>query len=154
MDVSITDASQYFRGLLILSRRDGTITSREAESVSRLGAKLGFARSFCLESIGDILANEHVDDTPPVFESAEIARKFITDGLTLASADRTMTAPELAWLEKTSALNGFDGDWFSRMCHRATQTAHVPHAWEYDSLSVIHGSRKRPVPVAADQGGA
>jgi hypothetical protein len=150
MDVSIKDASQYFRGLLILIRKDGIVTSRESESVARVGAKLGFERSFCMQAIEDILSNLFIDEAPPVFGSVDLARKFIADALRLASAEREMTTAEHSWLQMTSDLNGCGDPWFREECERAVGARHVRRDWEYDSLSVIHTARdsRRAVPAA------
>jgi hypothetical protein len=149
MDVSIKDASQYFRGLLILIRRDGIVTSTESDTVARLGAKLGFNREFCVQAIEDILANSYVGEEPPIFESPDLARKFVKDGLRLATAERPITASERLWLERTAEINSCDKYWFTRECIRAVQANLARRSWEYDSLSVIHGMKARRTPVSA-----
>jgi|WetSurMetagenome_2_1015567.scaffolds.fasta_scaffold566097_1 hypothetical protein len=142
MNVSVFDASQYFRGLLVLIRRDGEITKSESESVARLGAKLGFEREFCLEAIEDILSNSFVSDESPEFESAAVARKFIRDGIRIVSdKGRSILPAERHWLEGVARANGCSGAWFEEECELAERRPGHPEGWEFESICVIHGSR-------------
>ncbi len=108
MKIGVMDASNYFRGLLLLIRKDRKTTEREIDLVKRAGKSLGFEKEFCSNAINDILENQYIVDEPPRFSSKELAAKFIKDGISIACADDDFDSREEAWLEHTAEQNGID----------------------------------------------
>lgn len=115
MKISITDASNYFKGLLLLIRKDNKITQQEAELMRTIGKTLGFEKEFCDNAIHEILDNNHIDDVPPLFSTKELAAKFIKDGLSIALSDNELHPKEIEWLKSTVEKNGLDTDWFTQV---------------------------------------
>lgn len=135
MDISVVDASNYFKGLLILIRTDRKVTESEIEMMKRIGSALGFEKEFVRQAIDGILENEHVRDVPPRFSSREIATKFVRDGLALSSSDNEIHPAEEEWLRMVAELNGLDLQWFRREAQRlAKRTEQRP--LEVESLQV------------------
>lgn len=108
MHITILDRSNYYRGLLLLARKDRRISEVEVSVMMRIGRTLGFDQEFCQNAIHEILENKHVDTSPPVFSSSELAGKFLKDGLTIAAADGALHEEEEAWLRATARANGID----------------------------------------------
>jgi len=114
MNISAVDANNYFKGLLLLIRKDRKVTESEVQLMKRIGKALGFEEEFCNQAIVGILENQHVRDQPPRFSNKELAKKFIQDGLILALSDEEMHPSEEEWLRLVAELNGLDLQWFSR----------------------------------------
>ena len=87
MKITVLDGSNYFKGLLLLIRKDHKITESEIQLMKRIGKTLGFEPKFCDNAIHEILENKYIVDVTPEFSTKEIAIKFIKDGLTLAFSD-------------------------------------------------------------------
>jgi hypothetical protein len=136
MNISLIDAGEYFRGLLLLSRKDHKITEVETELMKRIGKTLGFEREFCENAIREILENEYVVDTPPEFSTSELAMRFIKDGLTLAFSDKEAHAFEAEWLSATAEKNGLDVKWFVQQWKNAVNRKDTDSRLEVDGLSV------------------
>lgn len=136
MKISLIDASEYFRGLLLLSRKDDKITEPEAELVKRTGKVLGFEKEFCDAAVREILENEYILDTPPEFSTVELAMKFVKDGLALAFSNRGLPAFETVWLRETVEKNGVDMNWFEHRLKIARNGKPGNGRLEADDLSV------------------
>jgi hypothetical protein len=106
--ISVLDGSNYFKGLLLLMRKDNKLSAQEVDLVLNVGLSLGFEREFCENAVKEILENEHIVDTPPKFSSPDVALKFVKDGLRIASADNELHPTELQWLWATAERNGLD----------------------------------------------
>ncbi|HLF15564.1 MAG TPA: hypothetical protein VI932_11815 [Bacteroidota bacterium] len=111
VNIDILDGSNYFKGLLLLIRKDHKISDSEAELMKIIGRSLGLERRFCEETIRDILENKYISDSPPKFSSDELAKKFLRDGLRLAAADSEIHDLEEQWLESVADVNGIGSDW-------------------------------------------
>jgi hypothetical protein len=57
MKIARVDASNYFKGLLLLIRKDGKVTTAEKEPTKCIGKSLGFEKQFCDNAINEILEN-------------------------------------------------------------------------------------------------
>jgi hypothetical protein len=136
MKISLMDAGEYFRGLLLLSRKDHKITEAETELMKRIGKTLGFERKFCDNAIREILENEYILDTPPEFSTRELAMRFIKDGLTLAFSDKEVPSFEDEWLRATAEKNGLDMKWLVQEWKNATNRKTIDGRLEVDDLSV------------------
>lgn len=111
MKISLMDRSLYYKGLLLLIRKDHEIHAREKQMTLAIGDKLGFDTKFCEEGIAEILENNCIVDQPPVFSSPEIARCFVRDGLSLSAADGEVHAEEVSWLRSVACKNGLADFW-------------------------------------------
>ncbi len=119
MTIDMKDASEYFRGLLLLISKDRKIADTETVLMKRIGKALGFEKDFCENAIREILENRFIVDEPPRFSTGELAMKFIKDGLTLAGADDETHHAEVVWLKAAAAKNGIEEEWFRRAQERA-----------------------------------
>lgn len=140
MKITPMDASNYFKGLLLLIRKDGKVTDPEKELTRRVGKSLGFEKEFCDNAIQEILENRFIVDAPPQFSSIELAKKFIKDGLTLTSTDDEIPTPEEEWLKSTAKKNGLGLEWFSQERRNAAITKGGDVRLEVDHLIVEHPS--------------
>jgi hypothetical protein len=106
------DRSNYFRGLLLLVRKDHVIADAETKLMKRIGKALGFEERFCKDAIRDALDNKYLVDKPPMFSTKELAMKFIKDGLTVAASDNFIHPLEEKWLISAVKKNGLDVRWY------------------------------------------
>lgn len=136
MNISILDGSNYFKGLLLLIRKDYKITDSEIEVMKRVGKTLGFEKEFYTNAIRDVLENEYIVDTPPEFSSKELAVKFIKDGLSLSFSDNELHSSEEAWLISTAEKNGLDANWFYQERENITNKKERSTIMEVDNLSI------------------
>jgi hypothetical protein len=139
MTINVLDASNYFKGLLLLIRKDRKVTPAEIEAMKRIGKALGFERKFCENAIAEILENAFIVDEPPHFPSKELAYKFIRDGLYLAFIDhRDIDPHEERWLKLTVEKNGIEEDFFARELEIAKADKDDRTHLEVDDLTVEH----------------
>jgi hypothetical protein len=138
MKISIMDASNYFRGLLLLIRKDHKVTNTETELMKRIGKTLGFEKEFCENAIHEILDNPHVADEPPAFSTKELASKFLKDGLALALSDGEIHHSEEQWLRSTAEKNGLDTASFSYELNLARNRQDSTDRLEVDDLTIAH----------------
>ncbi len=113
LTLSTIDKSKYFRGLLILIRKDRKVSVEEKELIMNVGSRLGFEKRFCETAINEILENEFIEDEAPVFSASPVAESFILDGLTLAISDSDLNPEELDFLKATLDKNHLTENWFS-----------------------------------------
>ena len=138
MRITVLDGSNYFRGLLLLIRKDRKIDATEAHMIKRIGKTLGFEKKFCENAVREIMENTHILDAPPEFSSKEVAMKFIRDGFIVALSDAEMHPAEEEWLRATAEKNGLDGDWFRRESLIAREKTASPIRLEVDDLTVAY----------------
>ncbi len=136
MRITVLDRSNYYRGLLLLARKDRKITELEFALMMRIGTTLGFDKEFCENAIHEVLENQHIDTTPPVFSTPDLARKFIKDGLAVATAGAELHPAEEEWLRATARANGLDNAWFESEKNATPTHRTAPHALEVDHLNV------------------
>ncbi len=136
MNISVLDGSNYFKGLLLLIRKDRRITEPEIQLMEHIGKSLGFERNFCEKAIQEILVNNYIEDTPPVFSTKELAMMFIKDGLTLAHADNEIHSFEKEWLKAAAKKNCLDLRWFHRETEIAKTLKIPPGRMEVDDLQI------------------
>jgi hypothetical protein len=141
MKISVRDASEYFRGLLLLIKKDHKITETENGMMKRIGQALGFEREFCADAIRDLLENKYILDAPPEFSTRDLAMKFVKDGLTLAFSDQDVPASEVEWLRNTAERNGLDMNWFLQEWKGATNRKQIDIRLEVDDLCVMYSRR-------------
>jgi hypothetical protein len=136
MKISVIDGSNYFKGLLLLMRKDRKIARPEIEVMKRIGKKLGFDSEFCDNAIHEILDNEYIIDEPPAFSSRELAVRFIKDGLVLVFADNESHPSEVEWLRRTAENHSLDATWFRHETENAANTKQPPTHMQVDDLIV------------------
>jgi hypothetical protein len=136
MNISVIDASNYFKGLLLLIGKDRKITQGESALLKRVGKALGFEREFCKNAVNDILENPYIVDTLPVFSSREIAKKFILDGFVIAAVDGAIHLLEEEWLKSTAENYGLEDEWFLQEKATALQRTEPPARLEAEDLTV------------------
>lgn len=134
MNISVVDASNYFKGLLLLIRKDRQVTESEIELMMRIGKALGFNPEFCQLSIDGILENMYIKDQPPRFSSKEVATMFIQDGFLLAYSDNRLHPAEEEWLKFAAELNGLDLNWFVQERKKASRARGAASRLHVESL--------------------
>lgn len=137
MDISIKDGSNYFRGLLLLIRKDGRIALPEIENMRRIGSSLGFKKEFIEECIQEILENEYVAEAPPIFSSLGLARMFLRDGLILAVSDMEIHPREEEWLKLVAEKNSIDLQWLAEEKQQIIYQEGSRHNLEVENLKMI-----------------
>lgn len=113
------DRSLYFKGMMLLIRKDRVVGDEERALMMRIGRLLSFERGFCQGAIDDILTNQHVVDEPPLFSDPAVARCFIQDGLKVSLSDGQMHDSEQQWLSTIAETNGLDRGWFETQSHES-----------------------------------
>jgi len=137
MKITVLDASNYFKGLLLLIRKDRQISQPEIDLMKSIGEWLGFEKEFCANAINEILDNTYIEDVPPGFSTKELAIKFIKDGLYIAFVDHEDIHPdEERWLISTIQKNGLDLDFFLIEMESARKKRGQPSRLEVFDLSV------------------
>jgi hypothetical protein len=124
MRISLIDRSLYYKGLMLLIRKDGKIHEEERNMMMHIGKMLGFESGFCENTIEELTDNKHIIDSPPLFSEPRIALCFIRDGLRLSACDGQIHTAELAWLESVAERNGVSSLWVGEfeefsLSHRA-----------------------------------
>ena len=134
--IGVQDASNYFRGLLLLVRKDRKVTRPEVDLMRQIGKRLGFEEGFCTAAIDEILDNAFVVDAVPHFSTKELAAKFVRDGLSLAFADGELHPSEEAWMRSAAEENGLDRGFFMTELEYAHSRGSLPAHLEVDDLTV------------------
>lgn len=111
MKISLIDRSLYYKGLMLLIRKDRDIHEEEKKMMIRIGEMLGFETDFCKGVIEEIMDNKHVHDLPPLFSESTVASCFIKDGLKLSASDGQIHEKEIEWLRFVAERNGLGGVW-------------------------------------------
>ena len=136
MNITVKEAGDYFRGLLLLIAKDRRISAEEVDLMHHVGKSLGFEKHFYENAITEILENKFIVPLPPVFTSAELARCFIRDGLKLAASDGEIHPFEEHFLQSTAELNELKQEWFDQEKNRATLAGNRDTHLEVDNMVV------------------
>jgi hypothetical protein len=108
MKISVIEKSLYFKGLLLLIRKDREIQEEEKQLMMRIGPIMGFEKKFCENAIDEIIHNKNIDDSPPLFSNSTIAEYFIHDAIIISLADKEIHETEIAWLTDIARANGIE----------------------------------------------
>jgi hypothetical protein len=111
MTIPLVERGNYYRGLLVLIRRDRIISIRERELMIQLGRKLDFDTRFCEAAINDLLKNPHIKDKAMKFSDRTTAKSFLHDAILLAQVDGELHQKELDWLKAVADENGLKESW-------------------------------------------
>jgi hypothetical protein len=140
MDISVVDASRYFKGLLLLIRKDHKVTDIEYAVMTHIGKRLGFEKDFCDNAIQEILGNRYIEDTPPEFSSRRLAMMFIKDGLTVGFCDHEIDRKEEKWLKSVAERNFIEPSWLADEMEKARARKGVTDHLEVDGITVTHSA--------------
>lgn len=113
--MDVLDKSHYFRGVLLLMKKDFKVSPEEKKFAFKIGKTLGFDKEFVEDSIRDILSNDFIDENPPIFTNQKVAECFIKDGMKLIYTDKNIDPSELNFLEKTAVVNKISMEWFNKI---------------------------------------
>jgi hypothetical protein len=111
MILSLLNKSNYYKGLLVLLRRDRIIDASERELMLQLGKILDFDWRFCEATIDDLLSNAHITREPILFSDERIMNCFFRDALRLAFVDGYLHPMELSWLRTVAQANSQSNQW-------------------------------------------
>jgi hypothetical protein len=114
MSIPLIDKSSYLKGLMILARKDNSISNIQKSIILQAGERLGFSSEFCEETLKTLLHNRCLCENPVKFEDYTVAQSFITDGLKLSCSGKDITGAELNWLKKSAKSNGVSMIWFEK----------------------------------------
>jgi hypothetical protein len=126
MKISQEERSNYYRGLLIVMRRDRLIDTREREFMLKIGEMFDFDKKFCEAAMDDLLNNSHIERKPIAFRDALIAQSFLTDAIRLAFVDRELHPKEIAWLRLVAQANGIPNEWLEDIVQRFLEGMEEP----------------------------
>jgi len=99
------DRSNYFKGLLILSKVDEEIAYQEREILKTVGEKIGFNKEFCDNTISEATENMHIKNEPLKFSNQQIANMFLRDSIKLAFSDSNFHEKEYEWIHECAKAN-------------------------------------------------
>ncbi len=136
LTISVLEASEYFRGLLLLIRKDLKTTQREIDLVTRVGRSFGFEEEFCTNAVSEILENPFIVEESPIFSSKDLAMKFLRDGVSVALADEESHPREEQWLGSVAERNGLDPEILAREREKARAGKGYPPRLEAEDLVV------------------
>jgi hypothetical protein len=109
--IPLLDRGNYYRGLLVLVRRDRIVDPGERELMIQFGQALDFDRRFCEAAIDDLLKNKYIRDEPMTFSDIGTAETFLRDAVLMARVDGEIHPKELVWLQAIADANGPDDEW-------------------------------------------
>ena len=105
------DRSYYFKGMLLLVRKDEKISGEERALLMRIGKILRFNQRFCEQTIDDLLRNEHITELPLQFSNKEWAEVFLKDAIKIAYSDHELHIKEYNWLQQIARTNNISDQW-------------------------------------------
>jgi len=129
MKLTLNVKSDYFKGLLVLSRRDRVIDDRERDFLIRVGEILDFDRRFCETTIDELLSNVNITRDPIVFSEEAIKECFFRDALRVAFSDGYFHPTELRWLRTMAHANGKSDDWLDAIVQEFSGTYDTRNLW-------------------------
>jgi hypothetical protein len=145
MNLPLYVRSNYYKGLLVVSRRDRVIDARERSLLIQIGEILDFDRRFCESAIDGLLSNAHISRTPVVFHEDAIKECFFRDAMRLARTDGCIHPRELSWLRKAARANGRSGQWLDAIILKfLEQEADSDHCTPFEIQKHIQGIPDRP----------
>lgn len=113
--IPLQERGNYYRGLLVLIRKDQVVSREEKEMMIRIGEKLDFDRRFCEATIDDLMKNPHIKRTVIRFGDVKTAESFLRDAVSIALVDGTIHPKERAWLKAVAAANGLKDEWLAAL---------------------------------------
>jgi hypothetical protein len=130
MHLSLLNRSNYYKGLLVLLRRDRIIDARERDLLLQMGEILDFDRRFCEATIDGLLSNAHITREPVIFSDERIKECFFRDALRLALVDGYLHPMELCWLRTVAHANNQSDQWLDAMIRDSEEKT---EAWNHST---------------------
>ena len=121
MRLSQVAKSHYYKGLLVLLRRDRIVHTREKDLMLQLGEILGFDKRFCEATIDELLSNKNITRDPVLFSDEIIKECFFRDAVRLALIDGNFHPSEFRWLRKVANVNGLTDQWLDAVIREIQQ---------------------------------
>ncbi len=115
MKLSQEAKSHYYKGLLVLLRRDRIVDKREKDLMLQIGEILGFDKRFCEATINELLSNANITRDPVFFSDKAIKECFFRDAIRLALVDGNLHPSELRWLRRVAHVNGLTDQWLDTL---------------------------------------
>ena len=119
--------SNYYKGLLVLSKRDRIIDARERNLLLQIGGFLDFDRRFCNSTIDDLLSNVHISRKPVIFSDDNILECFFGDALRVALVDGNFHPLESRWLRRVAHSNGRTDLWIDTIIQEFQENKNAQH---------------------------
>lgn len=113
MNIPLSERGEYYRGLLVLIRKDWIISEEERALMIQLGQRLDFDKRFCENVIDEVMKNPHIKDRPTKFSNRAIAESFLRNAILLSFSDGELHSRERSWLEAVANANGIENEWLS-----------------------------------------
>jgi hypothetical protein len=121
MNLSLLNKSNYYKGLLVLLRRDRFVDAREKDLLLQMGEILDFDRRFCETTIADLLSNSHITREPVLFSDEQLMECFFRDALRLAFIDGYLHPMELCWLRTVAHANNQSDQWLAAIIRESEE---------------------------------
>jgi hypothetical protein len=121
MNLSLLNRSNYYKGLLVLSRRDRFVDPREKKLLLQMGEILDFDRRFCEATIDDLLSNTHITREPVIFSDQKIKECFFRDASRLALVDGYLHPMELRWIQIVAHANNQSDRWLDAIIRESKE---------------------------------
>ena len=121
MSLSQAAKSHYYKGLLVLIRRDRIVHSGEKDLMLQIGEMLGFDKRFCEATIDELLSNTNITRDPVFFPDEIIKECFLRDAVRLALIDGNLHSNELRWLRKVAQFNGLTDQWLDAVIRKVKE---------------------------------
>ena len=102
---------RYYKGLLVLLRRDRIVHDREKALMLQIGKIFGFDKRFCEATMDELLSNTNITRDPVLFPDEIIKECFLRDAVRLALIDGNLHPSELRWLQTVARVNGLTEQW-------------------------------------------
>lgn len=142
MKLNLIDKSNYFRGLLVVIRKNKTVSESSSGKIKRIAAVLDFNKEFVDSSLKNLLENMHIVEETPVFSDTLIAESFIKDGIHLAFSDGIMNLLQIQWLANTAQKNNLSKQWFfvelEELINLYVTNSEIPFEVRNSNYQVVH----------------
>jgi hypothetical protein len=112
---------RYYKGLLVLLRRDRIVHNREKDLMLQIGEILGFDKRFCEATMDELLSNTNITRDPVLFPDEAVKECFLRDAVRLALIDDNLHPSELRWLQRVAHVNGFTDRWLDAVIGEARE---------------------------------
>jgi len=106
--LDLQDQGLYLQGLLQVMISDETLDPRQRAHILEFATRRGFEKTYVENTIDSVIGNRFFPRTPPVFNSKETARSFLSEAHELALVDGVLHPREKQWLQKAAELNGIE----------------------------------------------
>ncbi len=142
MKFNLIDKSNYFRGLLVLIKKNKTVTESASRKVKRIATVLDFNQEYVDISLKNLLENMNIVEEPPMFSDFLIAESFIKDGIHLALSDGILNLLQIQWLANTAQKNNLSKQWFfvelEEFINQYVTNSEIPFEIHHSNYKVVN----------------